>query len=77
LGRNQKHDRSGGVSLPQLHRREHMNEQQQEIQRMMEAIDAMSSNMNEHQRWYARRAIIAMIRIQADMEESEPTDESA
>ena len=54
-----------------------MNEQQQEIQRMMESIDAMSSNMNEQQRWYARRAIVAMIRIQADMEESEPTDESA
>ena len=63
--------------LPKLHRRAHMNEQQQEVQRIMESIDAMSSNMNEQQQWYARRAIVAMIRIQADMEESEPTDESA
>jgi len=47
-----------------------MSERQQELQRMMEALDAMYASMDERQQLQARRAMASLLRLQADMAES-------
>jgi len=47
-----------------------MSERQQELQQMMEALDAMYPSMDERQQLQARRAIASLLRLQADMAEN-------
>jgi len=46
-----------------------MSERQQELQRMMESLDAMYSSMDERQQLQARRAMASLLRLQADLAE--------
>lgn len=46
-----------------------MSEQQQELQRMMESLDAMYASMDERQQLQARRAMASLLRLQADLAE--------
>jgi hypothetical protein len=48
-----------------------MNEQQQELQQMMEALDAMHDSMDDHQKFYARRAMASLLRLQGDLAEED------
>jgi len=44
-----------------------MSEQQQELQQMVEALDAMYASMDERQQMQARRAMASLLRLQSDM----------
>ena len=46
-----------------------MSEQQQELQRMMESLDAMYASMDERPQLQARRAMASLLRLQADLAE--------
>ena len=46
-----------------------MSERQQELQQMMESLDAMYPQMDERQQLQARRAMASLLRLQADMAE--------
>lgn len=46
-----------------------MSERQQELQQMMESLDAMYSQMDERQQLQARRAMASLLRLQADLAE--------
>ena len=53
-----------------------MNERQQELQQMMEALDAMYPSMDERQQLQSRRAMASLMRLQADLAEPQPTDDA-
>jgi len=53
-----------------------MSERQQELQQMMEELDAMYPCMNERQQLQCRRTMASLMRLQADLAEREPTDDA-